>query len=191
MYEPKASVSAGLGDIATYRYDGTGSRYDITSTTSMDWSSCSTPPTIPLRRQLPGGDVTDGIERFADDIAYVHLKDIDPVKDFTANRGALSNADFHLDNAIDHFDRSSTSGKAFSISRRSTERCRTPATTATTPSRSRIEPRNGSSTQRRTTTSGSRFVATEFVAYERVNGSSTVRCQRSSSVATREDGPSL
>ncbi|MBX0296877.1 sugar phosphate isomerase/epimerase family protein [Haloarcula nitratireducens] len=28
------------------------------------------------------GDITDGIERFADDIAYVHLKDIDPPAEF-------------------------------------------------------------------------------------------------------------
>ncbi len=57
----------------------------------------------PYGDNYPSGDVTDGIERFADDIAYVHLKDIDPVKDFTANRDALSNADFHLDNVINYF----------------------------------------------------------------------------------------
>ncbi|WP_101295857.1 sugar phosphate isomerase/epimerase family protein [Halegenticoccus soli] len=57
----------------------------------------------PYGEHYPEGDVTDGIERFADDIAYVHLKDIDPVKDFTANRDALSNADFHLDNVINYF----------------------------------------------------------------------------------------
>lgn len=57
----------------------------------------------PYGECYPEGDVTDGIERFADDIAYVHLKDVDPVKDFTANRDALSNADFHLDNVINYF----------------------------------------------------------------------------------------
>jgi inosose dehydratase len=57
----------------------------------------------PYGDNYPEGDVTDGVERFADDIAYVHLKDVDPVKDFTANRDALSNADFHLDNVINYF----------------------------------------------------------------------------------------
>jgi len=57
----------------------------------------------PYGDNYPEGDVTDGVERFSDDIAYVHLKDIDPVKDFTANRDALSNADFHLDNVINYF----------------------------------------------------------------------------------------
>jgi inosose dehydratase len=57
----------------------------------------------PYGDNYPEGDVTDGIERFADDIAYVHLKDIDPVKDFTANRDALTDADFHLDNVINYF----------------------------------------------------------------------------------------
>jgi inosose dehydratase len=57
----------------------------------------------PYGDNFPEGDVTDGIERFADDIAYVHLKDVDPVKDFAANRDALSAADFHLDNVINYF----------------------------------------------------------------------------------------
>ncbi len=57
----------------------------------------------PYGDNFPDGDVTDGIERFADDIAYVHLKDVDPVKDFAANRDALSAADFHLDNVINYF----------------------------------------------------------------------------------------
>jgi inosose dehydratase len=57
----------------------------------------------PYGEHFPDGDLTDGIERFADDIAYVHLKDVDPVKDFAANRDALSNADFHLDNVINYF----------------------------------------------------------------------------------------
>lgn len=57
----------------------------------------------PYSDNYPEGDVTDGIERFAADIAYVHLKDIDPVKDFTSNRDALTNANFHLDNVINYF----------------------------------------------------------------------------------------
>lgn len=57
----------------------------------------------PYGENFPDGDVTDGIERFGDDIAYVHLKDVDPVKDFAANRDALSNEDFHLDNVINYF----------------------------------------------------------------------------------------
>ena len=57
----------------------------------------------PYGDYYPEGDVTDGIERFADDIAYVHLKDVNPVKDFTANRDALSDGDFHLDNVINYF----------------------------------------------------------------------------------------
>lgn len=57
----------------------------------------------PYSDNFPDGDVTDGVERFADDIGYVHLKDINPVKDFAANRDALSQADFHLDNIINYF----------------------------------------------------------------------------------------
>ncbi|PCR88835.1 sugar phosphate isomerase/epimerase family protein [Natrinema ejinorense] len=57
----------------------------------------------PYGSNYPEGDVTDGIDRFADDIAYVHLKDVDPVKEFAANRDALTNADFHLDNVINYF----------------------------------------------------------------------------------------
>lgn len=57
----------------------------------------------PYSEDFPGGDLTAGIERFVDDIGYVHLKDVDPVKEFEANRDALSNADFHLDNVINYF----------------------------------------------------------------------------------------
>lgn len=57
----------------------------------------------PYSDNFPEGDVTDAVERFADDIAYVHLKDIDPVKDFAANRDALTAGDFHLDNVINYF----------------------------------------------------------------------------------------
>jgi inosose dehydratase len=57
----------------------------------------------PYASQFPEDGVTDGIERFADDIAYVHLKDINPVKEFAANRDALTEGDFHLDNVINYF----------------------------------------------------------------------------------------
>jgi inosose dehydratase len=57
----------------------------------------------PYSEHFPEGDVTDAIERFAGDIAYVHLKDVDPVKDFAANRDALSAPRPHLDNVINYF----------------------------------------------------------------------------------------
>jgi len=57
----------------------------------------------PYGENFPSGDITDGIERFADDISYVHLKDVDPIKEFAANRDALSSGDFHLDNVINYF----------------------------------------------------------------------------------------
>lgn len=57
----------------------------------------------PYGEHYPDGDVTDGLERFADDVAYVHLKDVDPPSDFEEHREALSNADFHLDNVITYF----------------------------------------------------------------------------------------
>lgn len=57
----------------------------------------------PYSANFPEGDVTDGIERFADDIAYVHLKDVNPIKEFAANRDALSAPEPHLDNVINYF----------------------------------------------------------------------------------------
>jgi len=57
----------------------------------------------PYGDHYPDGDVTDGIERFADDIEYVHLKDVEPVAEFTEHRDALSTGDFHLDNVINYF----------------------------------------------------------------------------------------
>jgi inosose dehydratase len=57
----------------------------------------------PYGDNFPKGDVTDGIERFADDLAYVHLKDVDPIKEFAANRDALSEPKPHLDNVINYF----------------------------------------------------------------------------------------
>jgi len=52
---------------------------------------------------FPEGDVTDAVERFGDDIAYVHLKDTAPTADFAENRDALSAPQPHLDNVINYF----------------------------------------------------------------------------------------
>lgn len=51
----------------------------------------------PYGEQYPDGDVTDGIERFADDIEYVHLKDVAPGDNFGELVEALSNGERHLD----------------------------------------------------------------------------------------------
>ncbi|RQH02656.1 sugar phosphate isomerase/epimerase family protein [Natrarchaeobius oligotrophus] len=51
----------------------------------------------------PYGDELEGIERFADDIAYVHLKDVDPGADFAEHTAALTSGEFHLDNVINYF----------------------------------------------------------------------------------------
>ncbi|PSQ05061.1 xylose isomerase [Halobacteriales archaeon QS_4_69_31] len=57
----------------------------------------------PYGEHYPEGDVTDAVERFGDDIAYVHLKDVAPTADFAANRDALSGGRPHLDNVINYF----------------------------------------------------------------------------------------
>lgn len=57
----------------------------------------------PYGDHYPVGDVTDGIERFADEIEYVHLKDVDPPPDFTEHREKLTDGTFHLDNVINYF----------------------------------------------------------------------------------------
>lgn len=57
----------------------------------------------PYGEHYPEGDVSDGIERFADDIEYIHLKDVDPVAEFTRHRDALSTGEFHLDDVINYF----------------------------------------------------------------------------------------
>ncbi|QIO24617.1 sugar phosphate isomerase/epimerase [Haloarcula sp. JP-L23] len=57
----------------------------------------------PYGENFPDGDVTDGIERFADDIAYVHLKDVAPPTGFADVRDSLTEGDFHLDNVINYF----------------------------------------------------------------------------------------
>jgi inosose dehydratase len=51
----------------------------------------------------PEGDVTDAVDRFGDDIAYVHLKDVSPAAGFADNRDALSAPQPHLDNVINYF----------------------------------------------------------------------------------------
>ena len=43
------------------------------------------------------------LERIADAIEYVHLKDVDPVAEFTRHRDALSTGDFHLDDVVNYF----------------------------------------------------------------------------------------
>ncbi|MBX0296178.1 sugar phosphate isomerase/epimerase family protein [Haloarcula nitratireducens] len=57
----------------------------------------------PYGENFPEGDVTDGIERFADDIGYVHLKDVAPPTGFGEMRDSLSAGDFHLDHVINYF----------------------------------------------------------------------------------------
>jgi len=57
----------------------------------------------PYGEHYPDGDVTDGIERFADAIEYVHLKDVDPTPAFTDHRDSLSEGEFHLDDVINYF----------------------------------------------------------------------------------------
>ncbi|WP_372480197.1 sugar phosphate isomerase/epimerase family protein [Halomicrobium sp. HM KBTZ05] len=57
----------------------------------------------PYGDHFPEGDVTDAVERFGDDIAYVHLKDVAPGQGFADNRDALTDGDFHLDNVINYF----------------------------------------------------------------------------------------
>lgn len=57
----------------------------------------------PYGEHYPEGDVTDGIEAFADDIEYVHLKDVDPPENFADVRDSLTDGDFHLDNVINYF----------------------------------------------------------------------------------------
>ncbi|RLM90027.1 sugar phosphate isomerase/epimerase [Haloarcula sp. Atlit-7R] len=57
----------------------------------------------PYGEHYPDGDVTDGIERFVDDIAYVHLKDVAPPTGFADIRDSLTEGDFHLDNVINYF----------------------------------------------------------------------------------------
>jgi len=57
----------------------------------------------PYGEAFPEGDVTEAVDRFGDDIAYVHLKDVHPTADFDENRDALSAPNPHLDNVINYF----------------------------------------------------------------------------------------
>lgn len=52
----------------------------------------------PYGDHYPDGDVTDGIEQFADDIDYVHLKDVTPTPGFEEHIDALSTGEFNLAN---------------------------------------------------------------------------------------------
>lgn len=57
----------------------------------------------PYGEHYPEGTVSDGIERFRDDIEYIHLKDVDPTSAFAQHRDALSTGEFHLDDVINYF----------------------------------------------------------------------------------------
>jgi inosose dehydratase len=49
------------------------------------------------------GDVAEGIERFADDIAYVHFKDIDPPSDFDTHVANLTAGKVDYDSIVTYF----------------------------------------------------------------------------------------
>lgn len=57
----------------------------------------------PYGEHYPEGNVTDGIDRFADDIAYVHLKDVDPGSSFSDNVTNLSSGEFTLGDVVHFF----------------------------------------------------------------------------------------
>ncbi|MDG5761666.1 sugar phosphate isomerase/epimerase [Natronococcus sp. A-GB1] len=52
----------------------------------------------PYSEHYPEGDVTDGIERFADSIEYVHLKDVEPTPGYKDHIEALTSGNFNLAN---------------------------------------------------------------------------------------------
>lgn len=58
----------------------------------------------PYGENYPEGDVTDGIERFADDIEYVHLKDVAPGDNFETHVEALSNGERKLDTVFWYYN---------------------------------------------------------------------------------------
>jgi inosose dehydratase len=58
----------------------------------------------PYGENYPEGDVTDGLDRFGDDIEYVHLKDVDPRADFESHVDALSSGTFNLANVFLFYD---------------------------------------------------------------------------------------
>lgn len=51
----------------------------------------------------PDGDVSDGIEQFIDDIAYVHLKDINPPSDFDEHVANLTAGKVDYDSIVTYF----------------------------------------------------------------------------------------
>lgn len=57
----------------------------------------------PYGDHYPAADLSDALDRFADDIAYVHVKDVDPPSGFADHRDALTRDDFHLDDVINYF----------------------------------------------------------------------------------------
>lgn len=58
----------------------------------------------PYGEHYPDGDVTDGIEQFADDIAYVHLKDVAPGDNFETHVEALSRGERNLDTVFFYYN---------------------------------------------------------------------------------------
>lgn len=57
----------------------------------------------PYQAAYPADAVGGGIRRFGEDIAYVHLKDIDPSADFDAHRDRLSRGELSLDSVVEYF----------------------------------------------------------------------------------------
>lgn len=58
----------------------------------------------PYGEHYPAGDVTDGIDRFADNIEYVHLKDVAPSSNFEEHCAALSRGEFKLDTIFHYYN---------------------------------------------------------------------------------------
>ncbi|MGB9955149.1 sugar phosphate isomerase/epimerase family protein (plasmid) [Haloferax prahovense] len=65
----------------------------------------------PYGEHYPDGDVTDGIERFADDIEYVHLKDVAPGDNFESHVEALTRGERHLDTIFLYYNAFTDLGK--------------------------------------------------------------------------------
>lgn len=58
----------------------------------------------PYDPESADGDVSDGVRRFADDIEYVHLKDVAPGANFDDLVEAISNGEFKLDTVFLYYD---------------------------------------------------------------------------------------
>ncbi|KAA9400731.1 sugar phosphate isomerase/epimerase [Haloarcula sp. CBA1131] len=58
----------------------------------------------PYDKGDPEGDLSDGIRRFADDIEYVHLKDVAPDAGFDDHVAALSEGKFRLDTVFLYYN---------------------------------------------------------------------------------------